>query len=136
MAESKDSPKSTRKVKSPETFRERAIKASEQDETSGRGRRLKTAAGNPARKSYAAAQKVGNNKFVRIITWPFRILGRILFPKYIRNSFQELKLVHWPNRRETLRLTFAVLVFALIFALVVSGIDFVLDKLFREVLLT
>lgn len=136
MAESNDSPKGTRKVKNPETFRERAIKASEQGEPSGRSRRLRTAAGKPARQSFAAAQKVGNNKFVRIITWPFRLLGKVLFPKYVRNSYQELKLVHWPNRRETLRLTFAVLVFALVFALVVAGIDYVLDKLFREVLLT
>lgn len=135
MAGSKDSPKSSRKVKNPETFRERAVKASEQSDMPNRSRRLRTAAGRPARKGYAAAQRIGQNKFVQIIAWPFRLLGKILVPKYVRQSYQELRLVQWPNRHDTFRLTFAVLVFALIFALLVSGIDYVLDKIFREVLL-
>ena len=135
MAESKDSPKTTRKVKNPETFRERAVKASAQSEQPGRSRRLRVAAGKPVRSSALAAKKVGNNKFVRLATKPFHWLGRILFPKYLRNSYQELKQVHWPNRHDTRRLTFAVVVFAIVFAALVSGLDFILDKLFREVLL-
>jgi preprotein translocase SecE subunit len=66
---------------------------------------------------------------------PFRILGRILLPSYFRNSFRELKLVTWPGRRESLRLTSAVLVFSVIFGGIVAIVDFGLDKLFKELIL-
>lgn len=72
--------------------------------------------------------KLGRFKF-------FRIIGYILVPKYIRNSWKELRLVSWPDRRTTLRLTFAVIVFSVIFGLIVAGVDFVLDKLFKELIL-
>lgn len=135
MAESKDSPKSVRKVKNPETFRERAIKASEKvDQPTKRGR-IRSAAGRPVKPVVRAARKVGSTKPARIIGWPFRFLGRILVPKYVRNSYQELKLVEWPDRKKTRQLTTAVLIFAVVFAAVVSAVDFVLEKLFREVLL-
>lgn len=76
---------------------------------------------------------------------PFRFVGRILakiarplrfiVPPYFRNSWKELRQVTWPNRRETLRLTGAVIVFSIAFGCLVAVIDFGLDKLFREVLL-
>jgi preprotein translocase SecE subunit len=66
---------------------------------------------------------------------PVRILGRILFPRYFRNSFRELKLVTWPGRRESLRLTGAVLIFAIVFGAIVAIVDFGLDKLFKEFIL-
>lgn len=66
---------------------------------------------------------------------PFRILGHILFPRYFRNSVRELKLVTWPGRRESIRLTSAVLIFAIIFGAIVALVDFGLDKLFKELIL-
>jgi preprotein translocase SecE subunit len=66
---------------------------------------------------------------------PFRILGRILYPSYFRNSFRELKQVTWPGRRESLRLTSAVLAFAIVFGAIVALVDFGLDKLFKELIL-
>lgn len=80
----------------------------------------------------------------RIIWWPFkqlgrlkvvRFLGRILWPKYFRNSFKELKQVTWPNRRESFQLTSAVLVFAFIFGITIAVVDYGLDKLFKQVIL-
>jgi preprotein translocase SecE subunit len=135
VAESKDSPKSTRKVKNPETFRERAIKASEQSDQPKRSSRIKSAAGKPIRPVLSSVKRVRNNKVVRTLTAPFRFIGRFLLPKYFRESYQELKLVEWPNRKTSRQLTFAVLIFAFIFAVIVSIIDFGLDKLFKEVLL-
>ena len=64
-----------------------------------------------------------------------RILGKLLVPPYIRSSFRELRLVTWPNRSQTLRLTSAVLIFALVFATIVAIVDFGLDKLFKQVIL-
>jgi preprotein translocase SecE subunit len=71
--------------------------------------------------------------------WPIRIIGKvlglILFASYFRGSFRELRLVTWPGRRESLRLTSAVLVFAIVFGAIVAGVDFGLDKLFKELVL-
>jgi preprotein translocase SecE subunit len=71
--------------------------------------------------------------------WPLRMLGRLLgwifFVGYFRGSWRELRLVTWPGRRESLRLTSAVLVFAVIFGAIVAGVDFGLDKLFKELIL-
>lgn len=70
---------------------------------------------------------------------PFRFVGKwvglIFWPPYFRSSFRELKLVTWPNWRQSWRLTFAVLAFAAVFGVVIAGLDYGLDKLFKEVLL-
>jgi preprotein translocase SecE subunit len=70
---------------------------------------------------------------------PVRFLGKILgitlLVNYFRGSFQELKQVAWPDSRTTWRLTFAVLGFAIVFGALVAGVDYVFEKLFREVIL-
>lgn len=125
-------PNKKRIVKNPETFRERAIKAADEEY-------------KPSKKS-----RVGS--FFRILIKPFsiifsklskilgkfkifRLIGRILYPKYIRNSWKELKLVEWPNWKQSRQLTFAVLVFAVIFGVLIAILDYGLDKLFRNILL-
>ena len=125
----------TRKVKNPETFRERAVKASEQNQQPDRRSRLRSVASKPAQPVASAARRVGQNKAARVVGKPFRLLGRILFPKYFRNSYRELRQVQWPNRSESRQLTFAVLAFAIVFGILVAIVDYGLDKLFREVLL-
>ncbi len=67
----------------------------------------------------------------RVLKW----LGRHIIPKYFRNSFAELKLVTWPNRKTTRQLTSAVILFAIVFAAFVSSLDFGLDKIFKRILL-
>lgn len=56
-----------------------------------------------------------------------------LVPNYLKNSFTELKLVEWPNRRLTISLSFAVMIFAIVFGLFVAFLDYGLDKIFKEV---
>lgn len=63
-----------------------------------------------------------------------RLLGRILLPRYFRNSWKELRQVDWPSRRQSWRLTYAVVVFSLLFGFIVAGVDFGLDKLFKELI--
>lgn len=70
------------------------------------------------------------NRF-RVIRW----LGYVLLPTYIRNSWRELKLVTWPDRKESISLTNAVIVFSVIFGLFVFAIDGILNKLFKEFIL-
>lgn len=69
------------------------------------------------------------------IRFIFKILGKILLVSYFRNAWKELREVTWPTTRTTWRLTGAVLTFAIVFGLLIAGLDFVLEKGFREVLL-
>lgn len=75
--------------------------------------------------------KLPDNKLGRILS----IIGRIIFPRFIRGAFSEIRQTTWPNRDETIRLTWAVFVFAIIFSIIVAALDFVLDKIFRSIIL-
>ena len=66
---------------------------------------------------------------------PIRFLGKILGLGYFRDSWRELKLVTWPKRRESFRLTRAVIMFAVVFGIMIAIVDYGLDKLFKQVLL-
>jgi preprotein translocase SecE subunit len=63
------------------------------------------------------------------------LIAKVLIPKYFRNSWKELRQVVWPDFRTTWRLTGAVLAFGTVFGLAIYGLDIVLEKLLREVLL-
>jgi preprotein translocase SecE subunit len=124
-----------RRLKAPtETVRERQTSAqTKATKPAGPIRRTFRLLGWPFRK--IAAWRIWQS-----MAWkPFRFIGKwlglILLPPYVRNSFQELKLVTWPNFRQTLRLTFAVLAFSVVFGAFIAAIDYGLDKLFKEVLL-
>lgn len=74
------------------------------------------------------------------LRWFFRLrairfIGRILGFTFIRGSWRELKQVTWPTRREGFRLTSAVVFFSVIFAAVLAGVDYGLDKVFKQLLL-
>jgi preprotein translocase SecE subunit len=132
VAEQSADNKKKRLVKNPETFRERAIKAAEGSD----------------KPSNIARAKGASSKFVSPVTTPvgkasskvfglkpFRILGKILVPPYFRNSWKELRLVTWPSWKESRSLTYAVLVFAVVFGGVIALVDYGLDKLFKNILL-
>jgi preprotein translocase SecE subunit len=74
------------------------------------------------------------------IRWFFRLravrfIGRILGLSFLRNSWRELKSVTWPARRDGLRLTWAVVAFSVVFAVIIAIVDYGLDKLFKQLLL-
>jgi preprotein translocase SecE subunit len=73
--------------------------------------------------------KLPNNRFGKI-------LDAIIFtlPRYLRGSWQEIRLTTWPSRKETIRLTFAVFIFSTAFAVFVSVLDFALDKIFKHLI--
>lgn len=60
---------------------------------------------------------------------------RSLIPKYFKDSWAELKQVTWPDRKTTIKLTIAVLVFAIVFGIAVAIVDYGLDKLFKLIIL-
>jgi len=120
-----------RQVKNPETFRERAAKAAVSEDQPSRASRLRTA-GRPVGKATKPVRRTFGKLFA---TKPLRLIGKVLFPSYLRNSWRELRLVTWPNWAESRRLTTAVLIFAIIFGASIALVDYGLDKLFRSILL-
>lgn len=131
MADKPAQPKK-RTVKNPETFRERAVKASEEGDKPKRSAAPKHLLGRVFRWIGRLLNKIFGPIF-RLK--PFKILGRILVPEYFRSSWRELKLVKWPDWKTSRQLTFAVIVFAVIFGVTVAIVDYGLDKLFRDILL-
>ncbi len=53
---------------------------------------------------------------------------------YIRDSWNELKLVRWTTRRQTWRMVFAVIVYSLFFFVLVVSLDYVFNQLFKLML--
>ncbi len=124
------------RVRKTETVRERNQKAVAKAEAK--------ASKQPRRRIRKTASNIAKplSKPVKIVTWPFRtkparfigrIIGRILWPKYFRNSWREIKQVTWPSRRDTWKLTFAVLVFALAFGVAAAGVDYVLNEVIKRI---
>jgi preprotein translocase SecE subunit len=124
-----EEPKTPRTVKPAkgETVRDKVEKTAREIEAkkSDKPRRLRVT----TQKATAPLRPIG--RFLVKLAKPLRYI----IPPYFRNSWRELKLVTWPNRRETFRLTGAVIAFSIVFGGVVAAVDYGLDKLFREVLL-
>jgi preprotein translocase SecE subunit len=131
--------KPSRRVKNPETFRERALKATEASDKTGRTTRLKQAGGqltSPVlRPTGLAMRRTLAFKPLAPLINILRLVGKVIFPVYLRRSWRELRLVEWPNWRESRRLTSAVLIFAIIFGAVIAVVDYGLDKAFKDILL-
>lgn len=82
--------------------------------------------------------RLRDRRVFKLLVIPFRWLKKglsWLVPRYFVNSWRELRLVQWPNRRETRRLTLAVFIFAIVFGAMVAGVDKGLDELFKKVIL-
>ncbi len=136
MAEADSKKSKKRLVKNPESFRERALKASSEDAAKSsviakRASKLRA----PFKLVGRGASKAFNRQPFRLLRKPLKILGKILFIGYFVQSFRELKLVTWPSWRESRRLTYAVLVFAIVFGASIALVDYGLDKLFKGLLL-
>lgn len=61
--------------------------------------------------------------------------SRSFTPTYFKNAWNEVKQVSWPGRSETWRLVFAVFIFAIVMGLMIALLDYVLEKVLREVIL-
>lgn len=125
-----------RRLKAPvETVRQRQSNVASKAEKPKH--RVVRAAGRfiswPFRK--VAGLKIWQHKAMKPLRFVLKVLSYVVWPPYLRNSLRELRLVTWPNWRQTWRLTFAVLGFSVVFGAFIYVIDFGLDKLFKEVLL-
>ncbi len=61
--------------------------------------------------------------------------SRSIVPRYVRESWAEMRQVIWPRFGQAMRLTFAVVLFSAFFAVLVSSIDWMLTKIFEEIIL-
>lgn len=50
---------------------------------------------------------------------------------YFRGSWQELKLVRWPDRAATWKMTGALIIFTVVFAAIILLLDFIFQTLFK-----
>jgi preprotein translocase subunit SecE len=57
------------------------------------------------------------------------------FGGYFKGAWQELRQVHWPNRRTTWGLTLAVILFTAFFVVLIVVLDYAFQWLFDKVLL-
>jgi preprotein translocase SecE subunit len=136
-----DKPKSKRRVKNPETFRQRALKAAEASDRPNSTHRVRQAIKSGFATLFAPIGRILGRVFRPIAksrvfkSKPARLIGKVLAPAYFRNSFRELKLVTWPGWKQSRDLTLAVLIFAVVFGAVVAAVDYGLDKVFKNLLL-
>lgn len=120
-----------------ETVRERATRVGGKNQVkSKRVRSAASAAGRPIKRVWTA----GTREYHVLPQRQSGLVGfftksRGLFPSYIVNSWRELKLVSWPNRRTTWKLVSAVFVFAIIFGVTIALVDYGLEKVFKQILL-
>lgn len=131
-----DSPSKKRKLRSPpETVRERAKATTNAPAKKRRVKQTATTISRP----FKAAHHFGGKTYY--LPMPDNKLGRFLnkrryiVPRYFRESWQELKGVTWPDRKETTKLTLAVFTFAIIFGILVAVTDYGLDQLFKHTVL-
>ncbi len=132
-------PKPKRVLKNPETFRQRALRAAENKELPKRDypktKKFFTSIGKlfmPIVKGYRRLEKIKQLKYIfKFLSF----LSRILFIKYAITSLEELKKVTWPTFKESRKLTYAVLIFAIVFGASVALVDYGLGKIFKQLLL-
>lgn len=137
MADKKQADKKPAKrvLKKPPTVREQA---KQKQDAKPKKRIIRGGAKHVAR-PFKAAAKVGKKEYY--IPMPDNKAGKFLnkkrrvTPSYFVEAWRELKLVTWPNRKETAKLTFAVIIFAFVFGVIVAVVDYGLDKVFRSLLL-
>lgn len=119
--------------KKTETVRERTTKSNVE-----KPKRIRSTAGKVIR-PVGHMRRIGKREYH--LPLPDNKVGKVLkkrvrfVPSFLIGAFSEIRQVVWPNFRETIRLTIAVFVFAIIFAIFVGLLDFALDKAFREFIL-
>lgn len=126
--------KKKRVLRKVETVRELSAKR----RTVTKARRLDTAKKH-AKRPFKAAHTIGKKEYY--LPLPDTKAGRFLnkkrhiIPTFFKESFAELMQVEWPTKKQTFNLSVAVFLFAFFFGLIVSVVDYGLDKLFKELII-
>lgn len=130
----------TRIVKNPETFRQKAIKNEASKQTKPKFFvkwfkqivKLLSKISRPVSKQWKLFSKTRLGKpAIKLL----RLIAKLLFLTYLVASFKELKQVTWPSWKQSWKLTYAVLAFAVVFGAAIAGLDWVLGKIFKQILI-
>lgn len=121
--------------KKPQTVREQAKAAQERGSKPRRLKQTASTSKKPLRSAFHFGKKeyfipLPNNRFGKFLN-----KKRHIIPTYFRDSWKELKQVTWPDRKQTTRLSIAVVVFAIVFSVLIAIVDYGLDKIFRAIIL-
>lgn len=148
VAESKqDSANKKRRLRAPsESVRERAVKAQEAaaDPTPSKKRLVFRGFTWPLRFIWRILAWIAHHPPLKQIghglRWfftrrPMKFIGKILGIRYIISSFNEVKLVTWPTFSQSMKMTRAVIIFSAIFGCLIAGVDYGLDKVFKQIIL-
>ena len=84
----------------------------------------------------AKKQKKPMPKWLKIITWPFRMIAKpfIALGRYIRDSWREIRQVRWPSRSATWKMVLAIFVYAGFFIILIMLLDALFTWLFNLLL--
>jgi preprotein translocase SecE subunit len=134
--ESQKDKKALRVRKEPETIRQMASKESEKRTKPTKKTKIKSKLAKPL----AAIGRVGSKEYHPIKAPQKKGIRHLnkrvhFIPRFLKNSWAELKQVAWPSKKDALRLTFAVIIFSVVFAIFVQILDFLFSKLVKEIIL-
>ena len=89
-----------------------------------------------SKKELKKSEKKPMSKPVAIITWPLRMIFKPFkkLGRYFKESWGELRQVHWPNRASTWKMVFAVLVYSALFIAIITLLDTLLTFIFNKLL--
>ncbi len=118
-----------RRLKDPISFREKITQKN--DLKPVKDSRVK----NLFKKVIDLFQKLTRIKVLKPLFKILYLISLIIYPRYVRNSFKELKDVSWPKFGDSLKLTYAVIIFAVVFGAAVALVDLGLGKIFKIILL-
>jgi len=133
----KPSRKDKKAHKMPETVRERATK---QQDTNRQVK--KNGVSSKIVRPLSTLRKVGQKEYNPVKVPQNKRWGKILgkrfnlLPTAIVNAWHELGRVSWPSRKDALKLTLAVVVFAVVFAIFVQLFGFGFERLMKFILST
>lgn len=130
LSDSKKPKKDLKPAKKKQTVRERSSAGT--PEKPQRIRKTASKAKAPLKRAKAVGAKeyhlpLPDNKAGKVLKKRVRIL-----PKFFYDALAEVRLVVWPSRKDTLRLTMAVFIFSVIFASFIGGLDYILNIIFKK----
>ena len=132
-AEAQTASRKKRRLKAAPTMREKVEQTKAKAGKPSKLRKIRVI-GMPLKAAAAAGMKEYHP-----ISLPDNRLGRFLrkrvrfMPRYFIEAWRELRQVQWPSNKQTMRLVYAVFMFATIFGVIVGLTDHGLETLFRRI---
>jgi len=125
-----------RQLSKPQSLRQQSYSTN----TNKKSRRIKTTVSkvkapikttaNLLNKEIRLPVPVPDNRFGKFIT-----KRRYIIPRFFKDAWSEIKQVVWPNKKETIKLSVAVSVFAIVFGIMIWLVDMGLDYVFKKLLI-